>query len=147
MGPRRWKLQRLFSTFPGGMPGVGLLLLRTTVAGTALTQGALYLNDHGGSAAEGSAIGLALGASGTVLLIGLLTRLASTIVALITIAIAVSWLPPAARNLFDAPLAVVFVVSVAVALGMLGPGAVSLDCRLFGRREIIIPAPRQSPEL
>ena len=137
-----------FFTFPGGMPGVGLLLLRTTVAGTALTQGALYLNDHGGSAAEGSAIGLALGASGTVLLIGLLTRRpASTIVALITIAIAVSWLPPAARNLFDAPLAVVFVVSVAVALGMLGPGAVSLDCRLFGRREIIIPAPRQSPEL
>jgi uncharacterized membrane protein YphA (DoxX/SURF4 family) len=30
---------------------------------------------------------------------------------------------------------------ISVALVLLGPGAVSLDARLFGRREIIIPGP------
>ena len=29
----------------------------------------------------------------------------------------------------------------AVAVALLGPGALSLDCRLFGPREIVIPTP------
>jgi hypothetical protein len=33
----------------------------------------------------------------------------------------------------------------AVALAMLGPGAHSVDARLFGRREIIIPDCRRRP--
>lgn len=32
---------------------------------------------------------------------------------------------------------------ICVALVLLGPGAFSLDARLFGRREIIIPDPKQ----
>ena len=31
-------------------------------------------------------------------------------------------------------------LAAAVALGLLGPGAFSIDARLFGRREIFIPA-------
>lgn len=35
---------------------------------------------------------------------------------------------------------------MSLALLMLGPGAFSLDARLFGRREIIIPEGRRPPE-
>jgi hypothetical protein len=34
----------------------------------------------------------------------------------------------------------------AVALALLGPGAFSLDGRLFGRREIVIPPSSRKPE-
>jgi hypothetical protein len=36
-------------------------------------------------------------------------------------------------------VASLFVVAVAAAIILLGPGAFSVDCFLFGRREIIIP--------
>jgi uncharacterized membrane protein YphA (DoxX/SURF4 family) len=48
--------------------------------------------------------------------------------------------PPAAGALaIDAgvPLGLLFVMGVSVAL--LGPGAYSVDARLFGRREIVVP--------
>jgi hypothetical protein len=35
--------------------------------------------------------------------------------------------------------------AISAALVLLGPGAFSLDARLFGRREIIIPEGRRSP--
>ncbi|MCI0422957.1 MAG: hypothetical protein L0387_28960 [Acidobacteria bacterium] len=39
----------------------------------------------------------------------------------------------------DSRLASFFVIIMAAATGFLGPGSFSLDCHLFGRREIIIP--------
>jgi hypothetical protein len=36
-------MQRLFSTFPAGSPGFGLLLLRAAVGTTAIMQGFLYI--------------------------------------------------------------------------------------------------------
>jgi hypothetical protein len=141
------KLQRLFSTFPGGLPGAGLLLLRATVGVAAVTQGGLYLVDRAGSALEIWTIGLTLAGSGAVVLVGLLTPLASAVVALMNMAIAVSWLPPPVGNLFNTPLPLAFEVSIATALGLLGPGALSVDCHLFGRREIVIPQTRQLPKL
>ncbi len=35
-----------------------------------------------------------------------------------------------------------FVLLVMVALGMLGAGAYSLDARMYGRREVVVPARR-----
>jgi hypothetical protein len=35
-------------------------------------------------------------------------------------------------------------LAAAVALALLGPGTCSIDARLFGRREIFIPAPHSS---
>lgn len=41
--------------------------------------------------------------------------------------------------LFDPILPTVFIATVAVAIVLLGPGAFSIDARLYGRREIFIP--------
>ena len=45
----------------------------------------------------------------------------------------------AAIFVFDARLSLILLMAMTVAIFLLGPGAYSLDARLFGRREIIIP--------
>jgi hypothetical protein len=44
-------------------------------------------------------------------------------------------------NIIDTLLAGGFVIVMSVAIAFLGPGAFSVDCRLFGRRVIVIPYP------
>jgi uncharacterized membrane protein YphA (DoxX/SURF4 family) len=141
---RRRKLQRLFSTFPGGWPGVGLLLLRAAVGLTSAIQGGIYLADWRHLTLWTCAAGL-LGLSGGVaLLVGFMTPVAGFFSGLGAIGSAASWLPAPSRNLFDATLPTALVVVVSAAVVFLGPGAMSVDARLFGRREIIIPRGSQS---
>ena len=40
-------MQKYFSIFLGGMPGLGLLMLRLTLGTTAIVQGIAYLLDYG----------------------------------------------------------------------------------------------------
>ena len=42
------------------------------------------------------------------------------------------------------PIAGAFVVIVMAALGMLGAGAYSLDARMYGRREVVVPTRNDS---
>ena len=42
---RRTLLQRLFSAFPGGWPGIALLILRVVLATTLFVQGGYYLRE------------------------------------------------------------------------------------------------------
>jgi uncharacterized membrane protein YphA (DoxX/SURF4 family) len=86
-----------------------------------------------------------LAAGGIALLIGLITPVAGGLVALATLGIAASWLPTPNPNLFSSPLPAVMVTVVGTAVAILGPGALSVDCRLFGRREIIIPHVQRTP--
>ena len=66
-------------------------------------------------------------------------RWAALLVAgLTTLFIVATWTPPSASVLIDRLAALILIVDAA-ALTLLGPGAVSLDARLFGRREIIVP--------
>lgn len=128
-------LQRLFSTFPGGGPGVGLLLLRAVLGGIALLLGAVELTSSiGRTSIVWIAVPLLL-ASGIGLTIGFMTPVASAVVGLCVLGILCSRIPIPTLS----PIAAVPLVIVAIAVALLGPGAFSVDGHLFGRREIVIP--------
>lgn len=133
------RLQRLFSTFPARWPGAGLLVLRAAVGLTAVVEGGAYLGLDGPASPGTLAGGLVLAAGGVSLLVGFLTPLAAVLVGLCAAGLGLSWLPAPSPNLFVDSLTVAFVVLVALAIILLGPGAYSLDSYLFGRREIVIP--------
>jgi uncharacterized membrane protein YphA (DoxX/SURF4 family) len=107
-------------------------------------QGVIYLmsrHDLGGLAWS---IGvLALG-SGVFLLVGYGTPFASALAAVIAAGSALSWFRAPALDLLDSKLASSLVAAIAVAIACLGAGAFSIDARLFGPREIIIPSDPRS---
>jgi uncharacterized membrane protein YphA (DoxX/SURF4 family) len=122
-------LQRLFSTFPDGLPGVGLLLLRMG-AGIALICFCITSL----FAAAGEPVNIvrdlfeAIG--GTLLVAGLWTPVTGTVVAINELWIAVSMRSSPQDGQWIHILLAVFTAGVA----MLGPGAWSIDARLFGRK-------------
>jgi uncharacterized membrane protein YphA (DoxX/SURF4 family) len=113
--------------------------LRSAAGVTAFLQGTAYFKDADRMTLWSCAVGILALVGGTSLLLGLLTPFAGSVVGGGAIGIALSWLPLPPQNLLADwfPAALVVVISAAVVL--LGPGAMSFDARLFGRREIIIP--------
>jgi uncharacterized membrane protein YphA (DoxX/SURF4 family) len=101
----------------------------------------------GGVANTGSSV---LGApaliGGACLLAGFLTPIAGGLIALGATGIAFSWFPLPTPTEPQTILMTIFVAVVAATVVLLGPGAWSVDARLFGRREIIIPRTSQSPK-
>jgi hypothetical protein len=134
----RFKLSSLFRVFPGGAPGIALLLLRTAAGFAAAIQGHAYLSS-GNTTHLSFLIGVLALAAGAFLVAGFLTPAVTALIAFGAVGRAFSLWPPPASDLFGTwlPNALVFVMSVAT--GVLGPGAFSVDARLFGFREIIIP--------
>jgi hypothetical protein len=129
-------LRRWYSTFPGGLPGAGLLLLRITIGGGLLIHVFSWLIEPQTSK-DGiwapSLLALVIGIS---FILGFLTPLVGSVSALAGIAI--RWLHPewsaSMTGLLGlSPLAIV------IAITLLGPGAFSLDAYFFGRRKIIVP--------
>jgi hypothetical protein len=78
-------------------------------------------------------------ASGVFLLFGLFTPLGGVRGALCSAAAALLTIPIDRLDALQLAVAAAVVGVTAAALGVLGPGAFSIDCRLFGRRKIIIP--------
>ena len=136
----------MFSTFPGGWPGVGLLLLRGAVSIIALRQGAYYLTAPDNPTLTTWTTGLLAIAVGASLLLGFLTPVGSAIAGLGCAGLALAWFPTPVPNLVEQGLCAILVITVASAIVLLGPGAISIDARLFGRREIIIPRPAHRPQ-
>ena len=133
-------MQRAFSTFPDGLPGAGLLLLRGAAGIALLVQGAAYFSDWRGLGFLALAVALLTVASGALLLVGYLTPFAGILAGLYCVGGAFSWFPAPNIELFETKLTTALATVIVVALVCLGPGAFSLDARLFGRREIIIPS-------
>ena len=128
-----------YSTFPARWQGLGLLLLRSALGVTLIVQSASALVDSQGLTVGAWAGCLLELASGTSLLIGFLTPAAVIFAVLVHVGIGLSWFPvPADVFLKSGPLTADLVI-MAIACAFLGPGAFSLDARLFGRRKIIIP--------
>lgn len=135
----RRRLQRAFSTFPGGFPGTGLLLLRIIVGVALIADSVLYLLDRHNSPSFALVLAVVMLLSGILLLVGYLTPLAGTLAALACVGRMSSWLLASGATPLDTRWAIVFEITIAIALALLGPGAFSFDARLYGRREIIIP--------
>ena len=121
-------MQRLFSIFPNGWPGCGLLILRIAAGGLLVTQGvARSIPDARGAAIATEGMGIA---AGFLLLIGLWTP-----VSCLLAVVAESWLLFAGSV---APQPAILLISISVAVAMLGPGSWSIDAILFGRRRLDI---------
>jgi uncharacterized membrane protein YphA (DoxX/SURF4 family) len=127
------------------LPGLGILLLRVAVGLIAIAQGIDYLSDDN-LTASAWITGLLMILSGMAILIGFLTPVAGVLVALATLGFMFSWFRSPSVNLFETRLTTVLMVTVTAAIVFIGPGALSLDARLFGRREIIIPSSSRLPK-
>lgn len=111
-----------------------------------MAQGGAHLFGRDDPALWARAAGLFAAACGVSLLLGLLTPFACIAIGLCGAAVALSAFQAAAPYEFAAGSSLLLEVVTAAALVLTGPGAFSLDARLFGRREIIIPRPpRTSP--
>src|SRR5258705_13239025 len=119
-------VQRLFSMFPQGGPGFALLLLRISVAAMLLMS---WVSRFGVSSAPLIFAGILLVSIS--LSIGFLTPFLSVIAGAAALA-----------NLLIGPrsgdMICIFTILDATALTLLGPGAYSVDARLFGLRVSIV---------
>ena len=79
-------------------------------------------------------------AAGAFLLAGLMTPFVAVFVAAGGIGVTLSYIPLPGEALFDSHLAIINLIVLSIAIALLGPGAISLDARMFGRREITIPS-------
>ena len=121
-------MQRLFTMFPGGRPGAGLFVLRLTAAIPLIIGGGPAVRDA--PQLELHAMYFATIGVGILLLAGLWTPVAGALQAIIEVWISFSRGDGANLHLLLAALG--------VSLVMLGPGAWSVDARLFGRKRIDI---------
>lgn len=119
-------MQRLFSTFANGWPGVGLLLQRVLTGTMLVRYGILQL---AGTPISASMIPQVAGmCAGILLFIGLWTPVVGTLIAAIELWIAMTqvgdpWVP-------------IMLAILGATAAMIGPGAWSIDARLFGRKHI-----------
>lgn len=121
--------------FPAGLPGAALLLLRITIAGLLFV--AVLSDEPAGKIATWK--GICLGVTCLFLLLGALTPLAS----LSSVAIeATYW--SGTQGLRSIDLALIMLVSVA--MFVLGPGAYSVDSKMFGRR-LILPDSKEGEDV
>lgn len=115
-----------------------MLLLRLMLGATTILRGAVQIWDGENPAVGSRIIGTIALVVGVSLLAGFLTPLNALIVFLAGFAATIS-LISAGNSAVEIIFLAVYVSVTALAAALLGPGAYSLDARLFGRREIIIP--------
>ena len=119
-------MQRLFSMFPGGLVGATLLILRSAVATTVLLN-ALHYRTLGLSLWH--VVGLCLGS--LFLISGLLTPYMSVA----TILLLLCSFRSLDQRVFQYLTSLIGLGVIAI----LGPGAYSIDARIFGRRLLELP--------
>jgi len=122
-------VQRLFSTFPDGWPGAGLVFLRagSSVPIAHYAWAALLTTHHPAVVI----LQLLAASSAALLLVGLWTPVVGVMMTIAELSLVLSRAgDPSIHILLGA---------IGTALAMIGPGAWSVDMRLFGRKRIQIP--------
>jgi uncharacterized membrane protein YphA (DoxX/SURF4 family) len=119
-------MRRLFSSFARGWPGAGLLILRLTTGITLVAYAIAFV--CGTQTSETVLLpGIAFGA-GFLLIIGLWTPIAGTVVAFFEVSRIISQHGDLWTN--------VLLAGLGASLALIGPGHWSLDARLFGWKRI-----------
>jgi putative oxidoreductase len=121
-------VQRLFSTFARGWPGVGLLLLRVA-AGSSLIARSILVLENTPTFGTGF-LQLFIATAGLLLIAGLWTPIGAAVMVLLELWRIIS------RH--GDPASDVLLCVLALAIALLGPGAWSVDARLFGWKRIDI---------
>ena len=119
-------LQRLYSTFADRWPGVGLLLQRVVTAILLVRLCVVHLTDLSFSISMIPHIVAAC--AGMLFLVGLWTPLVGILIAVVELWIAVT-------HASD-PWVSITLATICGTSAMLGPGAFSVDARLYGRRHM-----------
>ena len=127
-------MRRLYSTFAGGWPGTGLLLMRLVV-GSALIVGASSILWSDPPPINTTIMSVFLAGCGILLIPGIWTPVVGTLVAVIEI-----W---QILTLAGDRRVALLLGTIGGALAMLGPGLWSVDARLFGWKRVEAP-PRKS---
>ena len=123
-------LQRLFSTFADGFPGIGLLLQRLITAVAVVCS--MLARCHSMTQHGSVALLLIDGGAALLLLVGLWTPFAGTVIAFCEL-----WVVVSGGGEFWPPLVL---ATLGATLAMIGPGAWSIDALLFGRKQISPPS-------
>jgi putative oxidoreductase len=119
-------MHRLFSSFARGWPGIGLLLLRIVSGGFLIIDG--FEKCLAGQQAGLLIVGLFTIADGALLFAGLWTPIAGPLV----LVLSGRWIFVQHQD----PHPGILLAAIGVALALVGPGALSLDARLFGWKKI-----------
>jgi putative oxidoreductase len=128
-------VQRLFSTFADGWPGLGLLLLRLLTGVVLIHFGIANLRE---APPLPTVVLQSIGVgAGILLLVGLWTPVSGGLAAIVKVLIAFSRY---SSHSVDPWIPIIQAV-LGAALAMVGPGAWSIDARLFGRKRIDITEP------
>ena len=118
-------MHQFFLSFPGGRAGIGLLLLRFALSAAGLAESCRWLMSVRDFHAVFGVIGII-----------------ASILVLIGFRTATGALLTAALGAFAPVPASLYMIAIAGAVALLGPGAFSADSRIFGRREIVIENPK-----
>ena len=119
-------MRRLFSTFASGWPGAGLLLMRLVAGSSLIIHGLAKLQAE--APIQSVVLAVVAIAAGILLLVGLWTPVAGSLVVVLGV-----W-----RSISRPgdPWACIFMATIGAGLALLGPGAWSVDSRLFGWKRI-----------
>jgi putative oxidoreductase len=119
-------MQRLYTTFPNEWPGAGLLLLRLAEGIPSIAEGTLHALSSGATIAALPYAADIL--SGLLLIAGFWTPIGALLQSLVEFS----------DVLTGAGYEHIVRGMIGLSLAMLGPGAWSVDARLFGRKRIDI---------
>ena len=136
-------MQKLFSAFPDSWAGLGLVILRLTIAFSGVVQGISIFTTSSGAPLSFKILGLGSICLSLVLVIGFLTPVVGSIATLCYLIYGFELFVSTDTSRYAGALTALQLTVMSLILVLLGPGAYSVDARLFGRREIIIPDGRR----